>query len=94
MQHIITSLIGNLPVHYVTFCLMVSGFLGFAAYLAGSVMEKIAFYQQSQGQTVTWPYKPLSLSFHIAGIIDLVIVSVMLYFVGAYEPFFNLLRGL
>ncbi len=89
MQHLI-NLFGGLWIQNMVLCLMISGFLALCVYIAGTIINKVALSKIAQGQAVTWPYKPLALSLHIAGIVVLVFVSVALGLLGAYEPFFNL----
>lgn len=89
MQQLIT-LFFAFGLQNVILFLMVSGILGFCVYIAGTIINKVALSKIAQGQAVTWPYKPLALSFHVAGIIMLLLVSVALWICGAYEPFFDL----
>lgn len=72
--------------------LMLIGIMGAFLYIFGWITNRSALARIARGQVVDWPYKPLSLFFQIVGIVDLIAASVGLYFAGAYEPFFNLLR--
>lgn len=77
--------------HIVPIC-MLTAFMGLVMYLAGALINRIALTSIAQGQPVTWPYRPLSLSFQIAGVMVLIICFVLLFLLGAYEPFIDLFR--
>lgn len=93
MQSLFQVILGS-AVRYGMPYLVTVGIIGFCIYMAGTVQNWVAAYRISHGQAVSWPYRSITFSFHASGFILMALVSVGLYFFGAYEPFFDLLRGL
>lgn len=93
LSQIATIYLQILSQHAIPIC-MCTAAMGFIVYLAGSVINKVAHTRIIQGQPVTWPYRPVSLAFQIVGVMVLIICFVLLFLLGAYEPFIDLLGRL
>lgn len=73
MQHIIPILI-------------FMGASGFLIYLVGETIRKKGVVKAVEGQASDFPYKPVALCLNILGVAVMIVVAVLLYFAGGYDP--------
>lgn len=64
------------------------GIVGFIIYLVGDAYRKKGLTLTAQNVATEFPYKSVALSLNLLGVVILFVVAVLLYFAGAYDPFF------